>query len=85
MKMQIIIPANGKENIVEIESSNYKMEIWYAKEHTNPQHVLYEPVCEGIIYGLNTIEDNVPQIILEILKFAGKIAFFTRENYCNEI
>lgn len=75
-RMRIVVPANFREYEVEINPEDYELSIWEADPN-----LPYKPVCEGLIKGIKNPEAEVPAIIKEVLKFAGKVAFFTREAY----
>ena len=75
-KIKIVIPANFKEYEVEINPDDYVISIWKADSK-----LPYKPVCEGLIKGIKNPDTHIPEIIREIMKFSGKVAFFTKEMY----
>ncbi|WP_022846793.1 hypothetical protein [Desulfurobacterium sp. TC5-1] len=75
-KLKIVIPANFREYEVEINPDDYVISIWKADPN-----LPYKPACEGLIKGVKNPDANVPEIVKEILKFSGEVAFFTREMY----
>ena len=75
-KIKIVIPADFKEYEVEINPDDYIISMWKADPN-----LPYKPVCEGLIKGIKNPDANVPQIIREVMKFCGQVAFFTRERY----
>jgi len=75
-KIKIVIPANFREYEVEINPDDYVINIWKASSN-----LPYKPVCEGLIKGIRNPDAHVPEIIREIMRLSGKVAFFTREMY----
>ena len=75
-KIRIVIPANFREYEVEINPDDYIISIWKAVPN-----LPYKAVCEGLIKGIRNPDAHIPEIVREIMKFSGKVAFFTREMY----
>jgi len=75
-KIKIVIPANFKEYEVEINPEDYEISMWKADPN-----LPYRPVCEGLIKGIRNPSADVPNIIKDVLKSYGQVAFFTREYY----
>ena len=67
--MKVVIPVCDKLHEFKIDPQDYDLVVWHAYGE-------YGFSREGLIKGVENLEAEVPEVIKELLKKFGQVAFF---------